>query len=421
MEGAKDCKVWCWDMEVILGKTVIRGGSILDPHTMEITANEALVIEDGLVSGSSDISGADVELDADGQFVMPGFIDGHVHFRLATLNFAQLSQWTEVQFGIAMAKLSQETLTRGFTTVRDLGGDVVGLKRAIRSGMAEGPEIVQANLMITQTGGHGDVESGVLPVPDCACQMRHSAFGIVADGPDAVRKAARHVLRAGADFLKIHVSGGVATPMDPLDCTQYTAGEIQAAVAEAKNRKTYVAAHAYTPEAIQLAVRNGVKCIEHGNLMDEETAEVMVEHDAWLVPTLVTYMAMASEGRKLGFPERNLVKNEAVLAAGLESLAIADKAGVKMGWGTDLIGETQSMQRQEFAIRAQVQSPETILHAMYVMNPVILKKPDSIGRLTPGMNGDVVITTVNPLADIAALAEDNAVTQVIKRGEPVSN
>ncbi|XOV82099.1 MAG: amidohydrolase family protein [bacterium] len=402
-----------------MGKTVIRGGSIFDPHTMDITANEALVIEDGLVSGANDASGADIELDADGQFLMPGFIDAHVHFRLATLNFAQLSHWTEVQFGIAMAKLSQQTLARGFTTVRDLGGDVVGLTRAIRSGMAAGPDIVQANLMITQTGGHGDVEAGVLPVPDCACQMRHSAFGIVADGPDAVRKAARHVLRAGADFLKIHVSGGVATPMDPLDCTQYTASEIQVAVTEATNRKTYVAAHAYTPEAIQLAVRNGVKCIEHGNLMDQETAEVMLEHDAWLVPTLVTYMGMASEGRRLGFPERNLRKNEAVLASGIESLAIADKAGVKMGWGTDLIGEIQSMQRQEFAVRAEVQSAESILHAMYVMNPIILRRPDRIGRLAPGMAGDVVLTPVNPLQDIAGLAAEDAVTQVVKGGLPV--
>lgn len=400
-------------------KTIIRGGSIFDPNTMDIQSNETLVIENGLISESSDTSGADMVIDADGQFLMPGFIDAHVHFRLATLNFARLSQWTEVQFGIAMAKLSEETLARGFTTVRDLGGDVVGLKRAITSGMTRGPDIVQANLMISQTGGHGDVEGGVLAVPDCACQMRHSAFGIVADGPDAVRKAARHVLRAGADFIKIHVSGGVATPMDPLDCTQYTVAEVQAAVQEATNRKTYVAAHAYTPEAIQMAVKNGVKCIEHGNLLDAETIQTMLKHDAWLVPTLVTFRAIASEGKRLGLPERNLVKNQAVLASGLESLALADKAGVKMGWGTDLIGETQDMQRHEFAIRAEIQSAESILHAMYVMNPIILNRPDNIGRLAPGMNGDVVITPINALQDIAALANDDAITQVVKRDLPV--
>jgi len=385
---------------------------------MSLAENEALVIENGIVSPSARATKGDLVIDADGQYIMPGFIDAHVHFRLATLNFAQLSQWTEVQFGIAMAKLSEQTLQRGFTTVRDLGGDVAGLKRAIRAGMASGPDIVQANLMITQTGGHGDVEAGVLPVPDCACQMRHSAFGIVADGPDAVRKAARHVLRAGADFIKIHVSGGVATPMDPLECTQYTAEEIRAAVQEATNRKTYVAAHAYTPEAIRLAVLNGVKCIEHGNLLDEETARVMRDNDAWLVPTLVTYKGMAEEGRRFGFPERNLVKNEAVLASGLQSLKIANDVGINMGWGTDLIGEIQAMQRHEFAIRAEIQSAESILKAMYVMNPIILNKSAEIGRLHPGMRGDVVITHVNPLDDIKGLAADDAVSQVLQRGQP---
>lgn len=178
-----------------------------------------------------------------------------------------------------------------------------------------------------------------------------------------------------------------------------------------------MAAHAYTPEAIQLAVRNGVKCIEHGNLLDEETARVMVEHDAWLVPTLITYKGMADEGVRFGFPERNLAKNKVVLASGVESLRIAEKAGVTMGWGTDLIGEIQSLQRHEFAIRAEVQSAESILNAMYVVNPMILKRADQIGRLEPSMQGDVVLTTVNPLDDIASLANDDAVTQVIKGGQ----
>ncbi len=402
-----------------MAKTVIRGGSIFDPKTMEIQPNTTLVIEDGKILDTQSTAGCDVEIDASGQFLLPGFIDAHVHFRLATLNFGKLAHWTEVEFGIAMAKLAEQTLTRGFTTVRDLGGDITGLRRAIASGAIKGPDTRNAHLMISQTGGHGDVEGGVLAVPDCACQMRHSAFGIVADGADAVRKAARHNLRAGSDFLKIHVSGGVATPMDPLECTQYTEAEIRAAVVEATNRKTYVSAHAYTPEAIQLAVKNGVKCIEHGNLIDEQTANVMLEHDAYLVPTLVTYKAMEEQGKKLGFPERNQIKNVKVLKAGVESLAIADRVGVKMGWGTDLIGETQKMQREEFAIRAQVQSAEAILHAMYIMNPIILNKVDEIGRLAPGMRGDVVLSSVNPLENIAGLADDNAVTQVIQRGQPV--
>ena len=142
------------------------------------------------------------------------------------------------------------------------------------------------------------------------------------------------------------------------------------------------------------------------------------EHDAWLVPTLVTYKGMAEEGGRLGFPEKNLVKNEAVLASGLDSLKIADAAGVRMGWGTDLIGEIQSMQRGEFAIRAKIQTAEAILHAMYIMNPIILNKSREIGRLSAGMQGDAVISPVNPLESIRDLAAPDAVTQVLKQGSP---
>ena len=404
-----------------MASVVIEGGYRLDVATMTVVPNDRLVIADGMIveNGGQIPEGAQT-IDASDQFLMPGFIDAHVHFRLATLDFRRMAQWTEVQFGIAMAQLVEATLKRGFTTVRDTGGDLTGLMRAIKSGMVLGPRIVQSNRFISQTGGHGDVDGGARSVPDCACQMLHSAFGIVADGPDAVRKAARHVLREGADFLKIHVSGGVATPSDPLDCTQYTAEEIQAAVQEARNRKTYVTAHAYTPEAIQLAVTQGVRCIEHGNLLDAPTARLLVETDAYLVPTLVTYKGMAEDGRRLGLPERNLVKNEQVLSAGLEALKHADAAGVMIGWGTDLIGESQIRQRQEFAIRAEVQSPEAILGAMYRVNPELLGLQGHIGSLDPGYVGDVVIVRYHPLESITALAEDDAVTRVIQRGQLIA-
>ena len=396
---------------------VIEGGHRLDVTTMSVVPNDRLVISEGLIveEGGQIPEGAQT-VDASGQFLMPGFIDAHVHFRLATLDFRRMAQWTEVQFGIAMAQLVEATLKRGFTTVRDTGGDLTGLMRAIKSGMVSGPRIVQSNRFISQTGGHGDVDGGARSVPDCACQMLHSAFGIVADGPDAVRKAARHVLREGADFLKIHVSGGVATPSDPLDCTQYTAEEIQAVVQEARNRKTYVTAHAYTPEAIQLAVTQGVRCIEHGNLLDAPTARLLAETGAYLVPTLVTYKGMAEDGRRLGLPERNLIKNEQVLNAGLDALKHADAAGVMIGWGTDLIGESQIRQRQEFAIRAEVQSPEAILDAMFRVNPQLLGLQGQIGCLDPGHVGDVVIVRYHPLESIALLAEDDAVTRVIQGG-----
>ena len=400
-------------------RLVIRNARRLDVGKMAIIEDGPLVAEAGKIVSIGEDASADVEIDAKGSFMLPGFIDAHVHFRLATLDFAKLQRWSEVEFGIVMAQLAKETLRRGFTTVRDLGGDVEGLMRAIKAGAAEGPRIIRAGRMLTQTGGHGDAESGPRPVPTCACEMRHTAFGIVADGPDAVRKAARHNLRDGSDFLKIHVSGGVASPADPLESIQYTAAEIAAACEEARHRQTYVAAHAYSAESIIMAVENGVHTIEHGNMINAAAAACMARHGAVMVPTLSTYEAMDLLGRKMGFPEANLVKNSKVLEAGLRSLEIARDAGVTLGWGTDLIGESQARQRREFAIRAEVETPEEILRSMYEVNPKLCGLSGEIGTLTPGAVADIVLTKVNPLEDIAALGGDDAIERVIQAGRPI--
>jgi imidazolonepropionase-like amidohydrolase len=377
-------------------RTIIRNGNLLDTTTMSFVGERTIVIEDELVVSVGEDPGkdADIELNAAGKFVLPGFIDAHVHFRLATMDFRRLAQWSEVEFGIAMARLARQTLERGFTTVRDLGGEVRGLMGAIKSGAAQGPRIFHAGRMLTQTGGHGDAEGGDRPVPDCACQMPHTAFSIIADGADAVRKAARHNLRDGSDFLKIHVSGGVASPSDPLDSVQYTVEEVRAATQEANNRNTYVAAHAYTPEAIRLAVENGVKTIEHGNLLNKDAAKLMAKRDAVLVPTLSTYEAMHEVGQKLGLPEANLRKNTVVYEAGLA---------------------------REFAIRAEVESASDILHSMYHVNAALCRMEGKAGVLAPGAFGDVVIANVNPLDDIRALAQpENTIATVLKGGMPIN-
>jgi imidazolonepropionase-like amidohydrolase len=401
-------------------RLVIRNAHCFDTDTLTFSGTKTLVAEDGVIADvGENISSADVTIDANGAFMLPGFIDAHVHFRLTTLDFHKLAKWSEVEFGIAMARLAKETVHRGFTTVRDLGGDVEGLILAIKAGMALGPRIVRAGRMLTQTGGHGDVESGALAVPQCACQMRHSAFGIVADGVDAVRKASRHNLRDGSDFLKIHASGGVATPRDPLESIQYTPAEIATAVEEARHRQTYVAAHAYSPEAITMAVEAGVYSIEHGNLIDEAAAKLLAARGAVLVPTLSTYEAMDHFGKAHGLPAANIEKNRKVYDAGLRSLEIARNAGVVLGWGTDLIGETQNRQTREFAIRSEVESATEILRAMYQVNPRLCRLEGQIGRLTPGARADIVLVNVNPIENIAKLADPSTLTHVIMAGQLV--
>ena len=402
-------------------RTLIRNANLFDTDALDFVGERTLVIEDGrieAIDGAAPAS-ADRVVDAAGRFALPGLIDAHVHFRLVSLDFRRLSTMTEVEFGILMARLARETVERGFTSVRDTGGELRGLLRAIAQGETRGPRIVRSGQMISQTGGHGDVEGGPREVPDCACQMRHSAFGIVADGPDAVRKAARHLLREGSDFLKIHVSGGVASPSDPLDSIQYTDAEVAAVVEEADHRRTYVTAHAYLPESIQMAVRNGVEVIEHGNLIDEETAKTMAVAGTVMVPTLVTYQAMADLGRALGLPAANVEKNAQVLEAGLRSIELAANAGVEMGFGTDLLGESQKRQNQEFAIRAEVQSPKDLLGSMFQTNPKLLRREGEIGRLEPGAAGDVVLVDRNPVDDVRVLSDPTNIRTVIQGGHVV--
>lgn len=403
-------------------RTFVTNGVVLDTESMTFSDNHDVVIVDGVIAEVGEVgnSNADVVIDARGKFVLPGLIDAHVHFRLATLNFRSMLGWTEVEYGIAMSRLASQTLDRGFTTVRDLGGDVRGLRRAIASGQCAGPRIVGAGLMISQTGGHGDTEGGDLEVPSCACSLRSNHFSIVADGPDSVRKAARHLLRDGSDFLKIHVSGGVASPTDPLESTQYTPAEVEAVVIEAGHRGTYVAAHAYTPEAIAMAVNGGVKSIEHANLIDDETAQLVGRSRSTVVPTLVTYKAMNDLGAQLGLPTANIAKNQTIYESGQQSLELMLRAGVTLGYGTDLIGETQKMQNREMAIRAEVQPAREILHSMWVVNAELCRLVGKIGTIKPGAFGDVVITNVNPIENIVGFADyEKSITHVVQGGKLV--
>ena len=247
-------------------------------------------------------------------------------------------------------------LRRGFTTVRDAGGADWGLAQAVERGLIRGPRLFFSGRVLSQTGGHGDFSPREDAPRLCACSIRSSGFAHVADGVDAVRKAAREELRRGAFQIKIMASGGVASPSDPIWNLQYSEDEMRAIVEEARSWRTYALAHAYTPEAIARAVRAGVRSIEHGNLIDAETAALMAREGAFLVPTLVTYFKIEELGRALGFPAVSQRKVKDVLDAGLASLEIAKAAGVAIGFGTDLLGETHEHQNEEFAIRARVLS-----------------------------------------------------------------
>ena len=319
-----------------------------------------------------------------------------------------------------MAALSEATVRRGFTTVRDTGGDLRGLKQSIRRNLCGGPRIVSAGHMLSQTGGHGDLRGSVVDPPECGCQIITSPYAHVADGPSAVRKAARQSLRDGSDFIKIHTSGGVASPSDPLDSVQYTPEEVSTIVTEAEHRHTYVTAHAYSPESMRLAADNGVACLEHGNLVDAATASHLAGLGTTVVPTLVTYWAFRDHAEKFGFPERNQAKNDGLFEQGRAAIGLFRDAGVELGFGTDLLGEAQPYQNQEFAIRAELEPAVDVLRSMYVTNVRLCDLVGKVGTVSPGAYGDLVVTDVDPLEDLAALADpEAALAAVVQGGRPI--
>lgn len=404
--------------------TTIVNGTLLDTTTMELVGERHLVLEGEHIVEVTDTRPppGDRHLDARGRFVLPGFIDGHVHHVITTMDFPRLTRLSSVEHALAMARLAEAAVRRGFTTVRDTGGDVSGLIRAIERGLCDGPRVVHAGRALSQTGGHGDVDPSIRPSGGaCSCRVLAGSLGAVADGPDAVRAAARVELRDGARFLKLMCSGGVSSPSDPFDAVQYTADEIRAATVETDHRHTYTTAHAYQPEAIRQAIENGVRCIEHANLVDGPTAGRMAELGVTMVPTLVTYQAMADLGAKSGLPRTNQDKNAGVFEAGCRSIEVARAAGVELGLGTDLLGEAQPWQNREFAIRAELEPAVDVLRSMYVVNPRLCGMEGDIGVLTPGAAADVVVTTADPLDNLAALADPEAtLAAVVSRGRVVT-
>tara|TARA_Y100000782_G_scaffold103203_1_gene120181 strand:- start:2171 stop:3406 length:1236 start_codon:yes stop_codon:yes gene_type:complete len=404
-------------------RTVVRNGVVYEPLAGKHLGERTVVIEDGtiveVVEGkwSGEV---DVDLDARGRHVLPGFVDGHVHLSIHTMDFRRASREWDFERALAVAALSEATVRRGFTTVRDTGGDLRGLKQSIRRNLCGGPRIVSAGHMLSQTGGHGDLRGSVVDPPECGCQIITSPYAHVADGPSAVRKAARQSLRDGSDFIKIHTSGGVASPSDPLDSVQYTAEEVSTIVTEAEHRHTYVTAHAYSPESMRLAADNGVACLEHGNLVDAATASHLAGLGTTVVPTLVTYWAFRDHAEKFGFPERNQAKNDGLFEQGRAAIGLFRDAGVELGFGTDLLGEAQPYQNQEFAIRAELEPAVDVLRSMYVTNVRLCDLVGKIGTVSPGAHGDLVVTDVDPLEDLAALADpEAALAAVVQGGRPI--
>jgi len=398
--------------------------AVLDPARGELREAHHVLVENGLIKEVSDKplqSAASQVIDLKGKTLMPGLIDLHVHVVAVQLNLSQQVHMPNVLVTLRSVPIMRAMLRRGFTTVRDAGGAGHPHKIAVESGLAVGPRLFVAGRALSQTGGHGDMRGRSDYMGNsapCGCCVRVGALARVADGVDEVRRAAREELQMGADHLKIMASGGVASPTDPVGAYGYAEEEVRAIVEEARARHTYVMAHAYTADAISRVVRWGVRTIEHGNLVDAPAAKLMAEHGAYVVPTLVTYEALASEGAQYGLGEESVAKIADVREAGLRSLEIYRDAGVKMGFGSDLLGPSQRLQSDEFRIRSEVLGNKAALLAATTTAAEVLGLPDKLGCIAPGAWADMIVVDGNPLADISCmLGQGERIPLVMKCGE----
>ncbi|MGP3972148.1 amidohydrolase family protein [Streptomyces sp. 6N223] len=382
-------------------------------------AEASLHIHDGAIA---DITGpgeratrAERVIDAAGRTVIPGLIDAHFHAYGISLNGLECDASPLSYLALAGARRLRRALARGFTTVRDVAGGDLGLARALEAGLIPGPRYLYTGPALSQTGGHGDARPAELDI----C-MHGGHLCEVVDGVENLRVAVRERFRTGAHAIKIMTSGGVMSPTDPIRPAQYSPEEVAAVTAEATRRGSYVAAHAYSPEAIRHSVLGGVRSIEHGNLMDEPTAALMAEHGAFLVPTLATYDAMRRRGEEIGLPGFARIKNEEVLHSGQQAVELAHAAGVPVGFGTDLMGDLEDDQLIGLRLQTEAAGPLTCLRSATSVNARLLNRPD-LGRIAVGARADLVILdTTDPLTDLTALWDEARPRQVVQGGVPLT-
>ncbi len=363
-----------------------------------------------------------VVVDAAGRTLMPGLIDCHVHAFASDVAVAKIDAMGEAYRTAHAVRMLGHALDCGFTTVRDAGGGNHSLWRALTDGLVRGPRYLYAGKALSMTGGHGDMR----PIEErpryeavCGCAgAGANMFAVIADGVDEVVRATREELRQGAHCIKIMGSGGVASPTDPIWMNQYREDEIRAIVNECAERRTYVSAHCHPASAIRRCVEFGVRSIEHGTLIDDDTARFVAERGAFVVPTLSVIFALVEQGRTLGFPPQSQAKVEQVAEQAVAGLDAMRRAGVKLAYGTDLLGRTYTDQCREFSLRSRVFTPLELLRQATSQAAELLMMAGQIGCIAPGAQADLLLVEGDPLADIGLLgANGRHVAAIVRGGE----
>ncbi|HRD83937.1 MAG TPA: amidohydrolase family protein [Rubrivivax sp.] len=412
---------------MVPARQVIRRATLFDSAAGVLRRGTTIVIERDRVAAVTqepiEVADAAREVDAADRVVLPGLIDAHVHVMASSPDLASLAQQPASLLAAEAGRIMKSMLQRGFTTVRDAAGADFGLQEAQARGLFDGPRLFIAGFPISQTGGHADMRPRALRSRELLCACAGLGFmGAIADGVGEVRRAVREQVRTGANQIKIMAGGGISSPTDPLEGTQFSMEELRAAVEEAEAANLYAMAHAYSPRAVTRAVQAGVRSIEHGNLIDEASAREMRRQGAFFVPTLSTYQALAELGAQLGWSPSMLTKLDAVKSRGLDAVRLARAEGVPIVYGTDLLGAMQSRQNDEFAIRAAVQSPLEILQGATITAARLMRQEGLIGQIVPGAYADLLIVDGDPLRDITLLADpERAILALWQGGRVVSD
>jgi len=405
---------------------ILKNFQLLDVNSKKLIPNSSLIIENDRIKeiffdNRSNSENEGIVIDCKGQTLLPGLIDAHIHAGIVGEN---LSEQQKIDFPSMLivkgVKVLEGTLEQGFTTARDAGGADPGFREAIKQGLIKGPRLFVAGACLSQTGGHGDLRLST----ELTEHPKYNTGFItrICDGIDEVRRETREQIRQGVDQIKVMASGGAATPSDELESSQYSLEELKTIVFEAESAGKYVMAHCYSNRSARLCAKAGIRTIEHGNLLDRESAKIIRDAGAYLVPTMVTYEMLYQNGEKLGLPEYFKRKVKFLKERSLEALDIANQEGVKIGSGSDLIGSMQGHKGMELELQSKVLGPMDAIIATTRTNAEILRQEKDLGTIEKGKLADMILVNGNPLKDISLIQDyKKNITLIIKEGKIFKN
>lgn len=392
--------------------TVFVNGRIFDGEASSLAEGLNVFIAGDRITEVSDRppNPADGEVvDCAGQTIMPGLIDAHVHAYALSVRLHDVDLAPPSLRAAWAGRMLGNMLARGFTTVRDTGGADYGLYLALERGYIKGPRLYYCGRAISPTGGHGDFRDPHHHHPHdeqmvvCGCGSVNG-LAVVVDGVDAITKVVRESLFRGSNFIKFMGSGGVSSTGDKLDSWQFSDDEVRAIVGEVERHGAYCTAHVHPDAALRRAIRLGVHCIEHGTLIEPETARMAADADTIIVPTMAIIASLATRGEELGFPAESLEKLATIKDQAVERMQHMKDAGVRIGFGTDLLGPLENEQLTEFHLRSSIFSNLEILRQATSGNAEIIGAKGELGVIRKGAKADLLVVDGNPLEDLSALA-----------------